>query len=244
MTVLLKDHLRELRRRLLGCLAATLPGAVLAYVFRDSLMDFLTLPVGRLYFFDPAGAFMAVMRLCWWCGLGAASPVLAWQAYAFLAPALSGEARTALKAMLAGGLALFFTGCFFGLATLGASMHFLLGFARPGLQPMISVDKYLSLAATVCLGCGLAFQAPLAAWSLARAGLCTRAGLRRRWRVAVLAIFVAAALVTPTPDIFNQALFALPMGLLYGLSIWVAGWGERGRQHAGNDALGGLQAGG
>ncbi len=224
----LVEHVAELRQRLLKSLAALAALSLLCYTRHDALYDFMAKPVGGLVFTRPTEAMMVMLKISFLGGLVLALPVLLYQAWAYFAPAL-GPARSRLLAACLGlGWLLFLLGLGFGLAVLPQTMRFLLGFARPDLTPMISAEKYVSFALLTSFGCGLVFQAPLAAFFLARVGLLTRRGLLRHWRVAVLGILVLAALICPAPDLFTWMVVSVPLFLLYLASLWVAGWAAPG----------------
>jgi sec-independent protein translocase protein TatC len=196
------------------------------WVWRGSILDFLLKPFGKVYFFEPAGAFLAAFRVCFWMGLTGAVPAFLWHAYGFLRPALSPVRRLLLKRSLAWMAFLALAGGAFGFLTLKSSLGFLLGFARPGFQPLISGEKALTLDLWICGGFALCFQMPLAAFAMARLGLLKRRFLVRHWRGAVLGIFIATGALAPTTDLASQFLFAAPLCLLYLLSIWIAGYGD------------------
>ena len=141
----LVGHLGELRRRIVISVIAIVVGTLVAYYFVDELMRFVIQPAGKLYFMSPAEGFFAYLKLAVFAGLMLALPVVLWQAWAFVAPALtSSESKWALI-MAPGAVVLFFTGVSFGYFVVWPpAVKFFLGFGNEALQPMLSLGQYLS----------------------------------------------------------------------------------------------------
>lgn len=217
-------HLAEARGRLLHGLMAVLTASLAFFWFREPVFAWLAAPAGPLHYLGPADAILAQLKVSLALGFLTALPLLAWLAWGFFAPALEAGPARRLAWALAAGVGLFWLGAFLGWLLLGQGLKFLAAYALPGLQPFYSVDRYLSFLFSLALGCGVVFELPVAVYWLARQGLLTRADLLHRWREALVAILVLAALLTPSPDAFTQLLLALPLAGLYGASIAVAGW--------------------
>jgi sec-independent protein translocase protein TatC len=221
-------HLEELRRRLWVCLGVIGLASAASFAWAGRLIDWLKQPAGTALptpaFFSPPEAFLAHVKVSVAAGLLFAMPVVLYELWAFVRPALSRrEARCGL-AFVWWGSALFMAGGAFAYwILLPPSLKFLLSFGAEHVQPVISINRYLSFTAGVILACGLAFQLPLAIFLLAKLDLVSPAALRRRWRHAVVAMAVAAALLTPTTDIAAMLLLVVPMLALYEASIWIAG---------------------
>ena len=152
---------------------------------------------------------------------------------AFISPAMEEKMR---KYGLIFGIsfaAAFICGGLFGFfLLLPAALKFLLNFAKESLEPVISVSKYTSFAMGLVLGCGLVFEMPVLSYLLSKTGIISSGFLRSKWKYAVIVIFIIAAMITPTPDIFDMTILALPMLLLYELSIWVSKFARRTIQGA------------
>ena len=218
----LVGHLGELRNRIIVAVLAIVVGTLIAYYFVDELMRFVTAPAGKLYFMSPAEGFFAYLKLAVFAGFMLALPVVLWQVWAFVAPALtSGEKKWAFI-MVPGAVALFFTGVAFAyLLVWPAAVNFFLGFGSESLQPMLSLGQYLSFLLSFILPFGIIFNLPLALLVLAKMGIISSRFLAKQRRMMILVAFIIGGIITPTPDIFTQTMMAIPIILLYEASIWV-----------------------
>ncbi len=218
------EHLGELRTRIVRSLVALLVGLAVALPFSQKIVDYLARPVqatgNTLVFLAVTEAFWTQMKVALIAGLFLAAPAILWQVWRFVAPGLyAHEKRYAGPFVIVGSL-LFVGGGVFSLKVVTPyATQFLLSYARPGLQPMISVGSYVDFLLKFTLAFGLVFELPLAITLAARLGLVTPKTLARHRKYAVLGAFVAAAILTPTPDAFNQALMAGPLILLYEVGI-------------------------
>lgn len=217
----LVGHLGELRRRIVISVMAIVVGTIVAYGYVDELMKFVTAPAGKLYFMSPAEGFFAYLKLAVFAGLMLALPVVLWQVWAFVAPALtSGEKKWAII-MVPGSVLLFFSGVAFAyLLVWPAAVKFFLGFGSETLQPMLSLGQYLSFLLSFILPFGIIFNLPLALLVLARMGIISSAFLAKQRKVMIVVAFIVGGIITPTPDIFSQTMMAVPILVLYEASIW------------------------
>lgn len=214
------DHLEEMRRRLLRCFLWIGLGTVIGWRWAGSLLALLIRPVGQVVYLSPVEPFRVRLQAAFFSGFILGFPFLAWEVWSFLKPALRRAERWPLLLLMAASSGLFFAGAWFGWkGLLPAALTILRGFGGEGMTPMITVGHYLSFAAWIVVGCGLIFQLPLGVLAATRAGWLRPATLVRQWRVAAVAILVAAAVLTPTPDIFTQLLLAIPLAALYGISV-------------------------
>jgi sec-independent protein translocase protein TatC len=224
-TAELVDHLGELRHRLVVGLAALVPSFVLAFAFHERLIELLTrpLPAGeRLVTLGVTEAFTTAVKVSLAAGVALALPVLLWQTWGFLAPAVDLSTRRALSRLVIVGTALFAAGVAFSYAVvLPASVEFLTTFDDHLYLEQVRASYYLAFAATVLLASGLAFELPIFVLGLVRIGVLTTAGLRRNRRVAA-ALLVALAVLLPTVDPVSLALEVAPLLVLYEGSIWLA----------------------
>lgn len=229
------SHLQELRQRLIIAILAWLAGFVGCYMFAQQLFMFVAQPLraalpqgSSLVFIQATEPFFTYLKLSAVAGLLVAMPVVLWQLWLFIAPALhAGESRLALMLValsgffLVGGAYLGFTWVFPRIFTFLLNI----GVATTGIQPMLSMSGYLSLAMSLLLAFGLVFELPLVIFFLARLGVVDYAWLAGNRRYAFLLAFVVGAILTP-PDIFSQIAFALPFIALYEIGVWVARfWG-------------------
>lgn len=212
----LTEHLDELRRRLLWSLAAATAGAIVCQIFIDDLTRVLTAPAGTLYFMKPAEAFFMHFKLLLSGGVTLASPFLFYEFWAFLMPAFSRRSGRLLALLVVSSLLLSAAGgalAFFFVVPQG--LKFFLSFGGHLGQPLISMESYLNFVIMLVLPFGLVFNLPLALLTLAKIGLVSSEGLKRKRRFVIFASFLASAALTATTDIFSQCLLALPMIVLY-----------------------------
>jgi sec-independent protein translocase protein TatC len=239
-------HLLELRRRLIWSLLAILIGFVACYAFAPEIYAFLVRPLAqategehrRLIYTGLTEAFVTYIKLALWAGCFLAFPVIASQVWLFAAPGLYKEERRAFFPFLIATPVLFLIGASVAYYfVFPLAWKFFLSFEMPGgdgtlpIQLEARVSEYLSLSMTVIFAFGIAFELPVALMLLTRAGLLSAAKLSKFRRYAVVLIFVAAAVLTP-PDIISMLSLAVPLMLLYELSILGAKWVERGRAAA------------
>lgn len=222
------EHLEDLRRRIISGAVSVVLTCLLsfffAYRYRREILHILVEPVGgKLYFLSPTEAFMTYIKISLVGGITLALPIVLYQVWAFVAPGLREREKKYILYTLPSVFLLFLLGASFAyLVLIPVGIKFLLSLGTPELVPMITVDRYLSLILMLMLACGLIFEMPVLVFFLTKLGLVSAEMLIRKWRFIILFIFVTAAVVTPTPDVFNQIILAIPMFLLYGVSIWVS----------------------
>ncbi len=215
-------HLEELRWRLLKSFLAIVAVSIAAFYFSDQLMEFLIAPLGerKLYFTEVTGSFYAYLKLSLLAGVLAASPVVFYQLWAFVSPGLYHKEKRAVLPLVFFSTLLFLVGSAFCYYTvLPYSLKFLIGFSGDLLSPLITIGSYITFAGMLMLAFGICFQLPIAAYFLGRVGLINPALLRKGRRYAVVLILIFAAILTPTPDVATQLMLAVPLYLLYELSI-------------------------
>jgi sec-independent protein translocase protein TatC len=224
----LLDHLEELRSRLVKAVTAIVLASIVAFVFRNWIFDVLTKPwndvaEGRdLAFFRPTEAFSLFMRISLFGGLIIASPVVLWQAWAFIAPALTKRER---KYIIPGSIilgVLFTSGVLLGYWSLARGLGFLIDFGQDRLDPTVGGGFYLSFAMRFIIVFGIAFQFPVFLFGLVAAGAVTRQRLESNRRWAVLVIVTVAAVVTPSGDPYTLLLLSVPLYVLYEATLLAA----------------------
>ena len=231
------DHLEELRWRILWSLVAILVGTVVGWWLLDKIdiVEILKRPIapylpgGRLVFTSPAEPFMLTLKVSFALGCLVASPVVIYQIWAFLSPALYQRERGLIIPALFVGVILFLGGaiaCYEWL--LPAALKVLLGFQREDLTAMITIDRYFGMAVPFVAGCGLVAELPLVVTILASLGIVTPQFLGRQRRYAIVIAAFLAALLTP-PDAVSMMLMLVPLLLLYEVSIWCAWIASRRR---------------
>ena len=224
----LTSHLGELRTRLFYCVIAIGVGFLLCYGFSDYLIaalqsppslvgDPLTVP---LQIIAPAEAFLTYIKVSLLCGLFLALPVVLYQLWRFVAPGLLEHERKYTVPFIVGSTTLFYTGGVLFYLILPLIVKFLLSFAGPDIKAQLSVGYYVSFCIRLMIAFGLVFQLPIVATFLTQLGLLSSQTLIKNFRYAVVLTFIVAAILTP-PDVISQTFMAIPMLLLYGVSILV-----------------------
>lgn len=218
----ISGHLQELRSRLVRSVLIISLAFGAAFYFSDTLLFFLKRPLhAELIFLAPAEAFWADLKVSLFVGFLAALPVILYEIWQFVAPGLLPNERGYLFPFLIFATLLFFAGmAFCYLVALPLALDFLINYGvRSGITPQISVSMYIDFNLKFLFGFGLVFELPLAMLFLSRMGLMTPAFFSQNRKYAVLLSFLIAAILTPTPDIFNQCVMAIPLILLYEVGI-------------------------
>lgn len=216
----LTDHLQELRRRIIICLVAIVITSTIGYFYAENLAKIIAAPAGKLYFMHPAEVFFAYLRVSFFTGFLAALPIVLYQIWAFIIPALTKTERTLFYILLPSSIILFFLGILFSyFFVLPIATQFFLGFATESLQPMFSLGQYLSFVISLLMPFGLIFELPLFILVLAKLGIIGSSFLKNKRKVVLVLAFIVGAIVTPTPDMFSQTMIAIPIILFYEISI-------------------------
>src|SRR4051794_7069566 len=218
------DHLEELRHRILRSLAAVVVGCGLGLwlVQRFQLVSVLKEPIapyltgGKLVVTSPTEPVMIVLKLGLLVGLILASPVILWQTWAFLAPALYAREKRALVPSLFVGLALFLTGMVLAyLFVVPQALRVLFSFQTEAIAPFITYDNYFGFVLQVTLALGLSFELPLVIIILSWLGVVGPPELNRFRRYAVVLAFIAGAVLSPGTDLLSMVMMTVPLLLLY-----------------------------
>lgn len=228
-TMGLLEHLEELRDRLLRCLLGFTVAFFICWTYSGPIYEFLAQPIYRflpegdeLVFLGVTDPFIIYVKVAALAAVFASSPLILWQLWGFVSPGLYRRERLLAGPFVVFGSLLFLAGGAFAYyVAFPFAVEFLLGMGER-FRPTITVDKYLSFLMTVVLGLGLMFELPTVIFFLSRLGIVTPGFLLRHFRWAVLLIFIAAAIITPTPDVVNLMIFAVPTIGLYLLGIAVA----------------------
>jgi len=241
----LTAHLRELRKRLVISVVATIIGFGVCYNFSAELYALLakplipSLPPGQDYmvFTGVVEPFFIYMKVGLTGGVILASPVILFEIWGFVAPGLYRSEKLWFILIVLVSLALFFSGAFFAyLVVFPFGFKYLLSYATDDLRPILSMGLYFSMAIRLLLAFGIIFQLPLAMLVLARVGVVSGRKLLRWWRYAIIGILAISAILTPTPDVFNQLLMAGPLVVLYGMGVVGALiFGKERRKEEGDD---------
>jgi sec-independent protein translocase protein TatC len=239
----LVEHLDELRGRILVSLAAVAVATAVAFVFHNSILTWLARPLPpdhrHVVAFGVTEPFTVSVSVSLYAGLLFALPLLLWQAWSFLAPALDPAAERRIFGMAAFGLLLGAAGLAFGYGILlPRAVHWLTSYDTTHFQLLVRASSYYSFVVTVLLGVVLIFELPLVVLALVSLGVLTSRTLRKNRKLGYFVVAVIA-LALPGPDPVTTALELLPMWLLFEGSIWLAVLAER---RAAKLALAGAQA--
>ncbi len=221
------DHLEELRRRVFVILAALAGGTILSYFFSDPLLRLLTAPIRslqeNLYFLTPYEAFLVKLEISFFSGAVLTSPVILTQIWLFVAPGLYEKEKKTLCLGVVWTLFCFLAGILFAFfAVLPFALRFFLGFQTANLKPLISIRQYLSFTFHFLMGFGIAFVFPVFILLLVKLGFIGSCTLARQRKIAVVIIFIVAAVLTPSPDVISQILLALPLLVLFEIAVFLA----------------------
>ena len=222
------DHLAELRGRLSKCLIAVAVGSVLGIVFAKKIFLILSLPLGKIL--GPQGAFLATspfesfstyFKVALLAGFFLSLPVIFYQLWRFIAPGLKAREKKIVLPFTIASTFLFVTGALFGYFVIFPTGFFYAAklLDGTGILLMPKMADYLGLATTLLFAFGIIFELPFIIIFLTRIGLFTPEFLAKNRKYAILLNFIIAAVLTPTPDVFNQLLMAGPLIILYEVGI-------------------------
>lgn len=216
----LTEHLQELRSCLIKSIVALIIGTGISAYFLQNIMDVLTSSAQQLYYMRPAEAFMIYMKVALLSGLIIASPFILYQLYAFVQPALTRRERHFTLICIPLALVLFVLGMLFSYNfVFPRGLEFFLGFAAGKVNPLISMESYLDFMLMLVVPFGFAFNVPVILTLLGYLNIISSKMLMHYQRHIILVAFIIAGIITPTPDIITQTLLAVPLILLYEVSI-------------------------
>lgn len=232
------DHLEELRMRLFWALGSLMVCMLIAFtvVWNLPVIEVLAAPIepflggNKLVFTHPADPVSIVLKVAFGLGAVAASPVIIYQLWAFLSPALHAHEKRVVIPVLFGAVLLFGAGVYLCIEfVLPAMFRVLLSFQSSSLQQMITATDYFSFAVTMCLAFGGTFQLPIVILALTALGLVTPATLGRFRRHAMVGSLVVAAIITPGDLILMTLMLGVPLYGLYEVSIILSWFVHRAR---------------
>lgn len=224
----LLQHLDELRRRLMVASIAVVITSALSFTFAEQIIRFLLVPSGvaKCVALGPTENFATFMRVSLFAGIALAMPVVLYEIFKYIDPALLPKERRFVITIGPFVLLLFVAGmAFCYLLLLPQALGFLTNIGGNVIENQLRCSEYLSFVTTFILGMGVVFQMPAIIFILTRVGVVDRSWLGKQRRFVFLGTFLVGALITPTPDPFNQALVALPMYLLFELGLLISRFG-------------------
>ena len=238
------DHLEELRWRIIKALAGIVIGAVVCAIFIDWLVNQVllrpvllvnsSLAAGQqpihLQNLKPFGQVFLYMEVAIVGGIVLSIPNILYQLWAFIAPGLMPHERRYIKAIVFFSSVCFLAGITFSyFVMLPTALNFFAGFGSPEIVNNIAINEYMSFIISVMLAAGVVFELPMVSWFLSKLGILTPTFMRRYRRHSIVAIFVLSAVLTPGTDPVSQVLLAVPLLLLYEVSILISVWAWKGK---------------
>jgi len=235
-TMTLTEHLAELRARIIRSALAVTVGMVLIVAFYDQVLDFLLQPYEelcadkgasfcdpQLFTFSPTEGLSTRIRVGMYGGIVLALPVIMWQVWRFIVPALNRKERRYAIPFVVSSVVLFTAGGVLAYFTVGRALEFLIAWSGADVDQVFSVSSYISLIGLMIFAFGIGFLLPVLIVFLQLASVIRPRSLLRSWRYATVAVFVLAAAITPSGDPVTLMMLGVPMMVLYFLAILI-GW--------------------
>lgn len=232
------DHLEEFRKRIIWALVGLVVGCALAGFFIDELMEYVLLRPAQdagldLQNFRPFGLVFFYFKIVFMAGLTLSFPYVLHQVWLFIAPGLYNNERTWARKITFFTTLCFICGiCFAYFLMIPSMLSFASGFGTEEVEQIIEINYYFGFVTTVVLGAGLIFELPMVTYVLASVGMLSAPTMRKYRRHAIVAILIIAAILTPSPDPVNQMMFAVPLWVLYEISIFIAKFAAKKRAAA------------
>lgn len=213
-------HLNEIRKRIFICIISVVVTSIISFSFGNQFILLSRKPINgfveSLVFLTPQEVFVSYIRVSIVMGIILSVPVILMQLWMFVSPAVKKEDRRKLLIWIFGALLFFSIGlCFSYFIAFPAAVNFLLNFGKDVAVPAISLEKYISFFCAFIFIGGIVFEIPIVIGLLTDIGMVTPIFLKQKRKYAILIIVVAAAIITPTQDIFNMLIYAVPMVLLF-----------------------------
>ena len=226
----LTEHLAELRSRIIRSLLAVVIGIIVFLTFYDQVLDFLRRPYNELckrkpkltcdlQFIGPLEGFTTRLSICTYGGIVLALPVIMWQIWRFIVPALHKKEKRYAIPFIFSSVLLFILGAAVAYWTLTPALDFLISWSGSGVKANFQVSKYVSLVGLMIAVFGITFEFPVLLVFLQMVGVVTPQTLLKQWRYSTVIIFVIAAVITPSGDPYSMMALAIPMTLFYVISI-------------------------
>ena len=232
----LTEHLGELRTRIIRSMLAVVLGIIIVLAAYDQVLEFLLDPYrslcadrpelcelsqGNVISISPLEGFATRLSISTYGGILLALPVLMWQIWRFIVPALHAKEKKYAIPFVASSVALFALGAYIAYWTLEKALEFLITWAGSDVQSTFRVSEYIRLVGLMIAAFGIAFEFPVLLVALQLFGIITPQQLLKGWRYAIMAIFVIAAVITPSGDPYSMLALAVPMTIFYLISILI-----------------------
>jgi sec-independent protein translocase protein TatC len=229
------SHLEELRTRIIRIMIAAAIGFGVCWYFKEWLFQIVTRPLTQvlppnsyMIYTSLPEAFFNYMKISFYASLFLTSPYILYQLWKFISPGLYKTEKKYMIPFVISSTILFICGILFGYyLALPPAFSFFVEFSSDFLKPMLSMREYLSFSLKLLLAFGVSFELPVVIFFLAKIGVVNSKMLSRNRRYAILIIFIAAAILTPSPDALTQIIMAVPLMGLYEIGILVAKLAEK-----------------
>lgn len=226
------EHLEELRLRLIRSILGLGAGIALSLLFSSRILNFLLYPTRqldlKLALLSPPEGFLVHLKISLVAGTFLTSPWWLGQLWAFIKPGLYPQERKVSSLIIGISSLSFLLGGMFGYLVLPYATRYFASFASSTIEPLWSLDSYITFSLQFLLAFAITFELPLALYALSLLGVVRPEHLRRYRRHAIVGILIIAGVITP-PDIFSQVLVAVPLIILYEVGIWASYWAWRGK---------------
>ena len=245
-TMTLTEHLAELRIRIIRSALAVVIGAIIVIVFYDQVLGFLRGPYddlcaskpegfceSRLFTLDPLEGFTTRLRIASWGGIIFALPVILWQLWRFVVPALNAKEKRYAIPFVVSSVVLFLMGAALAYLTLEKALEFLIAWSGEDVEQAFQVSKYVRLVALMVAAFGLGFLFPVFLVFLQLVEVVSPRSLLGAWRIAIVGIVAVAAVITPSGDPISMLALAVPMVIFYFIAVLIGWIVERRRTKAG-----------
>jgi sec-independent protein translocase protein TatC len=223
----LMEHLTELRKRLIHSTVYLLIGFCIAYAFHVRLYGIIQKPLNDLHialnYTHPTDPLNLYLKTALYGGIILASPFILYQVWLFIAPGMYANEKRYVVPFMAATIVLFLSGAYFGYHwVFPGALKVLIGGFGKNFNPVLTIEDYTNFFLAVILGLGVTFELPILIFFLALFGIVDAKFLVQHIRYAILAIFIIAAIICPTPDPIGMCLFASPMLVLYMIGVGIA----------------------
>ena len=222
------EHLEELRWRIIWCLVGLVIGTIICFIFIDFLVDVILLRPARnsgahLQNLKPFGQLFLYFQVAMVGGVILSLPNIFYQLWKFIAPALKKNERKYISAIVIFTTFCFICGIVFAyFVMLPLTLKFAAQFGSSTITNSFAIDEYMNIIITVMLGAGLIFELPMVSFFLTKLGILKPQYMTKYRRHAIVAIMIAAAFLTPGTDPVSQIILAIPLLLLYEISILIS----------------------
>jgi len=229
------EHIAELRKRLILSILSLIPAFIVSFIFSNRIIDLISRPVGQLYFFSPTEAFSVRLKVAFLSSILVAMPFIVYQGWKFIEPALYPHEKRAVFWGLFFSLIMFYLGSALSILVVSPyGIKFLMQFGGENLQPMIRAAEYLDFLLYMTIAFALLFQTPVIMVILSRMGIINPYHISRYRKHIIFALFVIAAIITPSVDAFGMLALALPLIIILEVGLIISKMVYRKRRENAN----------